>query len=125
MQQLKRAVDAIGYSESLVDKGDVEKALTKIDAIELLMSGERDEISGTTASPKPRLRDSHGATLLQSVASDLANLCCQIGKVFEAQVHSLLIHGLRQHVQSITTEEVLSRREASSLRAKGGSAREF
>ncbi|KAI0540049.1 putative GARP complex component [Xylaria digitata] len=103
VQQLKRVVDAVGYSESLVDKGDVEKALTEIDAIELLMSGERDEISGTTASPKSGF-GTH---------------------VFEAQVHSLLIDDLRWHVQSISAEEVLSRWEASSLRAKGGSAREL
>lgn len=125
VQQLKRVVDAVGYSESLVDKGDVEKALTEIDAIELLMSGERDELSGTTASPKIRLRDLRGATLLQSVAGDLTILRCRIGKVFEDQVHSLLIDDLRRHVQSISTEEVLSRWEASSLRAKGGSAREI
>ncbi|KAI1311983.1 putative GARP complex component [Xylaria venustula] len=125
VQQLKRVVDAVGYSEFLVDKGDVEKALTELDAIELLMSGERDEISGTTASPKSRLRDLRGATLLQSVAGDLTILRCRIGKVFEAQVHSLLIDDLRRHVQSITIEEVLSRWEASSLRAKGGSAREL
>ncbi|KAI0190394.1 Vps54-like protein [Xylaria flabelliformis] len=125
VQQLKRVVDAVSYAESLVDKGDVEKALTEIDAIELLMSGERDEISGTTASPKIRLRDLRGVTLLQNVADDLTILRCRIGKVFEAQVHSLLIDDLRRHVQSITTEEVLSRWEASSLRAKGGSAREL
>ncbi|KAI3331812.1 putative GARP complex component [Xylariaceae sp. AK1471] len=125
VQQLKRVVDAVGYSESLVDKGDVEKALTEIDAIELLMSGERDEISGPTALPKIQLRDLRGATLLQSVAGDLTILRCRIGKVFEAQVHSLLIDDLRRHVQSISTEEVLSRWEASSLRAKGGSAREL
>ncbi|KAJ8127678.1 hypothetical protein O1611_g5958 [Lasiodiplodia mahajangana] len=125
VQQLKRVVDAVGYSESLVDQGDVEKALTEIDAIELLMSGERDEISGATASSKIWLRGLRGATLLQSVAGDLTILRCRIGKVFEAQVHSLLIDDLRRHVQSITTEEVLSRWEASSLRAKGGSAREL
>lgn len=124
VQQSKRVVDAVGYAESLVGKGDVGKALTEIDAIELLMSGDRDEISGTTASPKIRLRDLRGATLLQGVASDLTILRCQIGKVFEVEVHSLLIDDLRRHVQSISTEDVLSRWEASSLRAKGGSARE-
>ncbi|KAI8625544.1 putative GARP complex component [Xylariaceae sp. FL1651] len=125
VQQLKRVVDAVGYSESLVDKGDVEKALTEIDAVELLMSGERDEISGTTVSPKIRLRDLRRATLLQSVAGDLTTLRCRIGKVFEAQLHNLLINDLRRHVQSISTEEVFSRWEASSLRAKGVSVREL
>lgn len=66
-----------------------------------------------------RLGDLRGATLLQGVAGDLTILRCRIGKVFEAQLHSLLIEDLRRHVQSITTEEVLCRWEASSLRAKG------
>ncbi|KAF2965227.1 hypothetical protein GQX73_g8350 [Xylaria multiplex] len=125
VQQVKRVVDAVGYCESLIDKEDAEKALTEIDAIELLMSGKRDEISGTTASPKIQLRDLRGATSLRGVAGDLTILRCRIGKVFEAQVHSLLIDDLRRHVRSISTEEVLSRWGASSLRAKGGSAREL
>ncbi|KAK5633680.1 hypothetical protein RRF57_009394 [Xylaria bambusicola] len=116
VQQLKRVVDAVGYSEPFVDKGDVEKPLMEIDAIELLMSGERNEISGTTASPKIQLRDLRGATLLQNVAGDLTILRCRIVCLWD---------DLRWHVQSISTEEVLSRWEASSLRAKGGSAREL
>ncbi|KAI1110763.1 hypothetical protein F5Y14DRAFT_342451 [Nemania sp. NC0429] len=125
VQQVKRVVDAVGYSESLVDKGDVEKALSEIDAIELLMSGERDETSGTTTLPNSRLRDLRGVTLLQSVAGDLTVLRGRIGKVLEAQVHGLLIEDLRRHLQSISTEEVLRRWEASSLRAKGSSARDL
>jgi vacuolar protein sorting-associated protein 54 len=41
--QLKQIVDRVAYCESLVDEGEVERALVEIDAIELLMVGERDE----------------------------------------------------------------------------------
>jgi len=125
VQQLQCVVGRVAYSESLVDKGEVEKALAEIDAIELLMVGERDETSGDKALTKSQLRDLRGAMVLQGVVSDLDILRCRIGKVFETEVHILLINDLRRHVESISTQEVLFRWQASSLRAKGGNNREL
>ncbi|KAH8677897.1 Vps54-like protein-domain-containing protein [Xylariales sp. PMI_506] len=124
IQQLKRVVDGVAYAEALVDRGEAEKALTEIDLVELLIAGERDKISGVKSLRTSKLRDIRAVTLLQGVVSDLTILRCRIGKVFEAQVHSILIEDLRQHVQSISTQEVLSRWETSSSRAKGVNARE-
>ena len=117
--QLKQVVDEVAYCKLLVDEGEVEKALAKIDAIELLMAGERDEPSGVGTLPHIQLRDMRGAAALQGVASDLTILRLRIGNVFESKVHSLLIGDLRRHVQSVSTQEVLLRWQAASLRAKG------
>ncbi|KAF4973626.1 hypothetical protein FZEAL_9270 [Fusarium zealandicum] len=122
--QLKRVVEGVAYCESLVDQGEVEKALVEMNAIELLMAGERDERSEDEKPAHIQLRDIRGAAALQGVISNLTILRSRIGKVFESKVHSLLIGDLQRHVQSVSTQEVLLRWEAASLRAKGGYAQE-
>ncbi|KAI1823183.1 putative GARP complex component [Xylaria intraflava] len=116
VQQMKRVVDGVAYSEFLVENGEVEKALTEIDAIELLIIGERDKTSGKKALPNSQLRDIRGATLLRGVAGDLANLRFRIGKVFEDRIQSLLIGDLRRHIQSVSAQEALSGWRVSLLR---------
>ncbi|KAL7619654.1 hypothetical protein AAE478_010195 [Parahypoxylon ruwenzoriense] len=125
VMQLKRVVDGVAYCESLVDEGKLETALAEIDAIELLMAGERGETFGDETSTHMQLLDMRWAAALQGVVGDLTILRSRIGKVFESKVHSLLIGDLRRHVQSVSTQEVLLRWEAASLRAKGGYAQEL
>lgn len=88
------------------------------------MAGERNGVSADETLTHVRLRDIRGAAASQWVASDLTILRFRIVKVFETQVHSLLIEDLRRHVRSISTQEVLRRWEAASVRAKGGHGRE-
>lgn len=119
--QLKHVVDGVARCKSLVDDGDVEKALEEIDAVELLMAGKRPETSEDEIA-HIQLRDIRGAAALQGTINELRLLRSRIGKVFERKVHALLIGDLQHHVQSLSTEEVLLRWEAASLRAKGGGA---
>jgi vacuolar protein sorting-associated protein 54 len=107
--QLKRIVDGVAYCQSLADQGEAEKALAEIDANELLMAGERNRVSADETLTHVRLRDIRAAAASQWVASDLTILRFRIGKVFETQVHSLLIEDLRRHVRSISTQEVFRR----------------
>lgn len=119
--QLKYVVDGVARCKSLVDDGDVDKALEEIDAVELLMAGEGAEIFEDEIS-HVQLRDIRGAAASQGMINELRLLRSRIGKVFERKVHTLLIGDLQRHVQSVSKEEVLLRWEAASLRAKGGSA---
>jgi vacuolar protein sorting-associated protein 54 len=123
--QLKRIVDRFTYCELLIDEEDVEKALVEIDAIELLMAGKRDEAFENKTLTHVQLRDLRGAAALQEMASELTILRSRIGKAFESKAHSLLIGDLRRHVRSVSTQEVLLRWEAASLRAKGVHARQL
>ena len=122
--QLKRIVDGVAHCELLVDNGDVEEALSEIDSLEMLMAGERDETLSDKALANVQLRDMRGATALQGVNNDLSILRFRIGKVFESKVHGLLVADLRRHVESVSTQEVLLRWGAASMRAKGGHVRE-
>lgn len=78
--QLKRVVDGVAFCESLVDEGAVERAFDEVDAIELLMAGERDETSRDEAA-QIQLRDLREVMALQGVVSDLTTLRSRIGMV--------------------------------------------
>ncbi|KAH6666870.1 Vps54-like protein-domain-containing protein [Halenospora varia] len=122
VQQLKRIVEALGNCESLVDKGDVEKALDAIDGLEKLIAGEGlGEVAG---QPKIRLRDLRGATALQGVTNDLDTLRSRIGKTFEARFLNALLGDLRQHVESVSSPDTLQRWSSASSRTRGGHNRE-
>lgn len=123
--QLKRILDGVACSKSLVDQGEVEKALSEIDTTERIMTGDCSSATGDDTLMHILLQDLRGAAALQGVASDMASLRSRIGKAFEAKVHHILIEDLQHHIQTVTTEEVLLRWEANSLRAKGSQAREL
>ncbi|TKW58212.1 Vacuolar protein sorting-associated protein 54 [Colletotrichum tanaceti] len=123
--QLERIVDGVVRCESLVDGGQLDKALAEMNVVESLMAGERGEDSEDgSLTHTIQLRDLRGAAALRGVAGDLTILRSRIGTLFESEVHNQLIGDLRRHVRSVSTEEVLSRWEAESLRAKGGLGRE-
>jgi vacuolar protein sorting-associated protein 54 len=109
--QMKGVMNGIACSESLINTGEVEKALVEINAVERMISGERDK--------EPR------SELLQGVSSDLEILRSRIGNILESKIHDLLIEDLQRHIRSVPIQEVLFRWEAASLPAKWGQERSF
>ncbi|KAF6837026.1 garp complex component [Colletotrichum musicola] len=124
--QLRHIVEGVASCESLVDAGEIDQALGKIDTLELLISGEHDDSpeAGPPVLPVARLRDLRGATALQGVNEDLQQLRFRIGRAYESKFQSLLLGDLRKHVESVNNRDVLLRWSSSSLRARGGTARE-
>ncbi|WYZ38857.1 hypothetical protein EsH8_III_000771 [Colletotrichum jinshuiense] len=124
--QLRHIVEGVASCESLVDAGEVDTALSSIDALELLIAGEHDESAEAEPPvlPLERLRDLRGATALRSVNDDLQQLRSRIGKAYESKLQSLLLADLRRHVESVKSRDVLLRWGSSSLRARGGTTRE-
>ncbi|KAJ4863791.1 vps54-like protein domain-containing protein [Trichoderma breve] len=105
--QLRLVTEGVANCESLVDAGEVEKALASIDSLELLIAGEREE-SGEQVD-MPRLRDLRSASVLQGVNSDLSQLRFRIGKAYESQFSSMLSSDIRRHFETFTTSDVLLR----------------
>ncbi|KAI5856669.1 Vps54-like protein-domain-containing protein [Durotheca rogersii] len=124
--QLKRIIDGIATCESLVEDGEVEKALESIDSLEKLIAGEPDHskkpltIGGFDIQP----RDLRGATALQGVNDDLGTLRLRIGKLYETRFLSLLTGDLRCHSEVVSTQEVLIRWTSAFVRSRGGRMRE-
>lgn len=124
--QLRHIVDGVASCESLVDKGEVEQGLGKIDSLELLIAGETtDESSPASGGLNSiQLRDLRGATALQGVHDDLNTLRTRIGKAYESKLISVLLADLRRHVETVPSQEVLLRWSSASMRARGGHSRE-
>lgn len=118
--QLRRIIDGVSVCESLVDAGEVGKALDNIDALERLMAGEAPDDS----PPGMQLRDLRGATALQGVSADLDTLRLRIGKSYEARFLSTLLADLRDHVDQVPAQEVLMRWSSASMRSRGAHSRE-
>lgn len=120
VEQLKQIVEAVAACESMVDKGDVDKALDAIDGLEKLIAGEGQE----NLSPSIHLRDLRGAVALQGVSADLDALRSRIGKNFESRFLGVLLGDLRRHVESVSTADTLQRWAVASQRSRGGHNRE-
>lgn len=121
VQQLKRIVEDVASCESLVDDGEVEKALDAIDALEKLISGEEPN---KNSDSRIRLRDLRGAIALQGVNNDLNTLRSRVGKVYENRFLSALMNDLRHHVESVSVPDTLQRWSNASSRSRGGHNRE-
>ncbi|EPE35065.1 hypothetical protein GLAREA_10760 [Glarea lozoyensis ATCC 20868] len=121
VQQLKLVVDGVKSCESLVDNGDVEKALDAVDDLETLIAGESAQ---ERKDLKIQLRDLRGATALQGVTNDLNTLRFRVGKTFEARFLNSLLGDLRQHVDAVSAPDTLRRWASASQRTRGGHNRE-
>ncbi|PKS08011.1 hypothetical protein jhhlp_006623 [Lomentospora prolificans] len=125
--QLKFIVDGVARCEALVEKGDVDTALTEISGLEQLIMGVRDDsVPSIRDSPiaQIQLRDLSGAVSLQGVHNDLDTLRFRIGKVFGLKLQEILTDDLRNHVQTVSIREVLQRWGSAAVRARGGHVKE-
>ncbi|PHH91907.1 hypothetical protein CDD83_9850 [Cordyceps sp. RAO-2017] len=122
--QLQQIVDGVGHCESLVDAGEVDKALASIDSLERLIAGESQQAENGDGDEAPsQLRDLRSASALQGVNDDLSILRSRAGKAYESQFSSILIADLRQHVESAPSSEVLVRWSIAASRSRGGHSR--
>ncbi|KAK8038079.1 garp complex component [Apiospora phragmitis] len=77
VHQLREIAEALSECESQVDTGDVEKALTNIEALERLIAG-RKRLHGKDNGRQ--IRDLRDAVALQGVNTDISTLRLRIGK---------------------------------------------
>jgi vacuolar protein sorting-associated protein 54 len=124
--QLRHIVEAVGHCESLVDNGQIEKALDAVDSLEKLIRGEQSQSDADTLGTERqlRLRDLRGATALQRVNSDLDTLRYRVGKAFEAKFLGALLGDLRRHIDQAPIRDTLRRWTSASQRSRGGHNRE-
>ncbi|KAK0383603.1 hypothetical protein NLU13_9514 [Sarocladium strictum] len=119
--QLKQIVEGVSECETLVDAGEVEKALSSIDALEKLIAGERDD--DTRNDKSHELRDLRNASALRGVNADLSTLRFRIGKAYETQFSNALITDLHRHIENVSVQDVLLRWDNSASRSRGNHAR--
>jgi vacuolar protein sorting-associated protein 54 len=120
VMQLREIVDGVAVCESLVDAGEVSDALDNIDNLEKLIAGEPSEVNPLDI----QLRDLRGATALRGVSNDLDTLRLRIGKSYETKFLNTLLTDLRNHVERVSTQEILIRWSSASARVRGAHSRE-
>ncbi|KAL7790847.1 Vps54 domain-containing protein [Trichoderma ceciliae] len=121
IRQLRLITEGVASCESLVDAGEVERALLSIDSLEMLVAGEGEEFGGQ--GEMPRLRDLRSASALQGVNSDLTQLRFRIGKAYESQFSFTLSSDIRRHVESVSSPDVLLRWSNAAPKARGNHPR--
>jgi vacuolar protein sorting-associated protein 54 len=119
VRQLRQIVQGVGNCESLVDAGELDKALGGIDSLEKLIAGEHSGDKEATDGPH-HLRDLRAASALQGVNADLATLRFRIGRAYESQFTKVLVDDLRKHTETVSSPEVLMRWSNAASRARGG-----
>ncbi|KAK4227103.1 vacuolar protein sorting-associated protein 54-like protein [Podospora fimiseda] len=113
--QMKKVVDGVAVCESLVDAGEVNDALENIDTLEIVIEGGMPDDASYSGM---NLIDLRRATALQGVSSDLDTLRLRIGKTFETRFLNTLLSDLRNHVEQVSTQEVLMRWSNASNRGR-------
>ncbi|KAJ8123890.1 hypothetical protein ONZ43_g261 [Nemania bipapillata] len=124
VKQLKDIVESVETCETLVEAGDLQKALNNIDSLENLIAGRGTTISTGKGSPAPQLRDLRDAVALKGVGDDISALRFRVGKAFESQLLEILLRDLRRHIDELSTREVLSRWSSAAMRSRGGHSRD-
>lgn len=121
VQQLRYIAEGLAECESLVDAGEIDKALKKTEVVEKLLAGR-----GPWPGPESGrfMRDMRDAVALQGVNGDIASLRYRIGKEYESRFVDVLIGDLRQHVETVSPQEVLLRWSSAAMRSRGALSRE-
>jgi vacuolar protein sorting-associated protein 54 len=115
--QLRQVTDGLAACETLVDEGEVDKALESIDSLEKLIAGERQTGDGIS------LRDLRSTSALQGINTDLDTLRFRVGRAYEAQFSNILLSDLRRHADSVSKRDVLARWGNAASRARGAHSR--
>ncbi|KAF2816030.1 Vps54-domain-containing protein [Mytilinidion resinicola] len=122
--QLQSVMQGFSHCEELIDRGELETAITRIDALEKLIAGDLNITDPSTVlwlQPHlpSRLVDLRSLKAFDGLAEGIQQLRSRIGKGFEARFLETLLVDLRQHVQSVPQKDTLQRWASASQRSRG------
>ncbi|KAF2084650.1 Vps54-domain-containing protein [Saccharata proteae CBS 121410] len=126
--QLRAVVDGVAACEELIDAGELEDALDRLDMMDQLVSGELT-LTGAAdqdwlPSYLPRnLIDLRELKALEGFSAGMQQLRTRVGKAYESRFLEALLGDLRQHIESVPSQETLKRWASASLRTRGDRSR--
>ncbi|KAF2179860.1 Vps54-domain-containing protein [Zopfia rhizophila CBS 207.26] len=126
--QLQGVIQGLSHCDEVVDKGELELAMTRLDVVERLISGTLDTPDSSALSwmqtrLPPIIIDLRSLKALDGVAEGIQQLKFRIGKGFEARFLEVLLADLRQHVQNVPNQDTLKRWVTASQRSRGEHSR--
>lgn len=126
-EQLRCVMDLVLHCEQIIEAGELDIALERIEALERLVAGTFDLDSARWLDwmPKglpPTLVDLRGLKALDGLSEGLDQLRYRVGHGYQIKFLEILIEDIRRHVKNVPARETLQRWGAASRR--GGHSRE-
>jgi vacuolar protein sorting-associated protein 54 len=124
VDQLQAVIVGLSHCDEVVNKGELETAMTRLDAVERLITGALDTADPATTSwldvqLPPNIIDLRGLRAMEGVFDGIQELKFRVGRGFEARFVESLLTDLREHVKSVPSQSTLERWMAASSKARG------
>ncbi|KAF1813909.1 Vps54-domain-containing protein [Eremomyces bilateralis CBS 781.70] len=128
MIQLRCIMDGATHCEELVDSGELELAIDRLDILERYVAGklpsvQGEDLSWLTSNPAQHIYDLRSLKALEGFTNGVNLLRDRVGKGFEARFLETLLADLRQHVFTVPNKETLRGWAFASQRSRGGHGR--
>ena len=128
VDQLQAVIVGLSHCDAVVNKGELDIAMTRLDAIERLITGVLDTTNPATISwidsrIPSQLIDLRSLRALDGVFTGIHELKIRVGRGFETRFLETLITDLREHVKRVSSYETLERWVATSQKARGSHQR--
>ncbi|KAF2745031.1 Vps54-domain-containing protein [Sporormia fimetaria CBS 119925] len=126
--QLQSVVEGLSKCDEVVDNGDLNEAMSRLDTVEQIISGcldtRRPDVTTWLPTHLPStLVDLRNLRALGGVAEGIQQLRFRIGHGFEARFLETLLADLRSHIQNVPSKETLRRWVSASQRGRGDQTR--
>lgn len=124
VDQLQAVIVALSHCDYVVNKGELEVAMSRLDVVERLITGALDtsDSSNTTwidARLPHNIIDLRGLRAMEGVFDGIQELKFRVGRGFEARFVETLLTDLRDHVKNVPNETTLERWVVASQKARG------
>jgi vacuolar protein sorting-associated protein 54 len=124
VDQLQAVIVGLSHCDEIVNKGELEIAMTRLDAVERLITGALDTTdpaatSWLDARLPPNIIDLRGLRAMEGVFDGIDELKFRVGRGFEARFVETLLTDLREHVKSVPNQSTLERWVAASSKGRG------
>ncbi len=124
VDQLQAVIVGLSHCDAVVNKGELDTAMTRLDTIERLITGALDTANPSTTSwldarIPPQLIDLRSLRALDGVFNGIHELKFRVGRGFEARFLDTMLTDLRDHVKRVSSYETLERWVATSQKARG------
>lgn len=128
VDQLHAVIVGLSHCDEVVDKGELELAMTRLDVVERLITGALDTTDTTSTSwlearIPSSIIDIRGLRALTGVFDGIHEMQFRIGKGFEARFVDSLLTDLREHVKGVPNHKTLERWVAASSKTRGSHER--
>ncbi|KAH8731893.1 Vps54-like protein-domain-containing protein [Phaeosphaeriaceae sp. PMI808] len=128
VDQLQAVILGLSHCDEIVNKGELEVAMARLDVVERLITGVLDTTDTAATSwidtrLPSEIIDLRGLRAMEGVFDDINELKFRVGRGFEVRFVETLLRDLREHVKSVPSESTLERWTAASQKGRGNHQR--